>query len=82
MAQRENFIITTNTGLTVVKHKWNSANREVENMIREIAKSEHTIYNLVDSVSIKDGDFNYHIKGSRTWQGNNGNTVIFNIEKE
>lgn len=78
--KRETYKITSNTGIETAKFKWNSAIRETESLIGAIAKDELANYKLVDSVSIK-GDCG-HVKGSRTWQGSNGKTVIFTIEKQ
>lgn len=77
--KRENFLITSTDGHNVVKFKWNSANREVENLIGEVAQVEGVNYHLVDSESVKEG-FN-HVKGSRTWKSVDGKVVVFTIEK-
>lgn len=77
--KRENFLITSTDGHNVVKFKWNSANREIENLIGEVAQAEGVKYHLVDSESVKEG-FN-HVKGSRTWKSVDGKVVVFTIEK-
>lgn len=66
MAKQENFKISFN-GKEIIKHKWNSSIRETEFLIGEIAKSEKTIYKLVNSESIKEG-FGF-VKGFREWEG-------------
>lgn len=63
--KREEFLITSTEGHNVIKYKWNSANREVERLIGEIAKTEGRDYRLIDSQSEKE-DF-YHISGVRVW---------------
>lgn len=78
MATRENFRISFN-GQEVIKHKWNSACREVERLIGEIAKQENSSYSLVDSSSVKVGF--HHVKGTRSWLGDNNRLVQFIIEK-
>lgn len=77
--KRENFLITSTDGHEVIKFKWNSANREVENLIGLIAEVEGVNYHLVDSESVKEG-FN-HVKGSRTWKSVDGKVVVFTIQK-
>lgn len=77
--KREKFLITSTDGHEVIKFKWNSANREVENLIGLIAEAEGVNYHLVDSESVKEG-FN-HVKGSRTWKSVDGKVVVFTIEK-
>lgn len=77
--KREHFLITSTNGHNVIKFKWNSANREVESLIGEVAKSEGINYHLVDSKSVKEGA--YHVKGSRTWKSTDGKVVVFTIEK-
>jgi len=76
--KREIFTITCND-VKVIKHKWNKAIDETERMIRHIALNEKTVYKLIDSQSTKDGF--YHVSGYRTWQGDNGNIVKFDINK-
>lgn len=78
--QRENYIITSNRDHNVTKHKWNSAIRETEALIKEIAIQENTVYELVESHSHKEG-FGF-VKGHRTWKGKNGNVVTFSVVKE
>lgn len=77
--KREEFLITSTDGHEVVKFKWNSANREVEGLVKELANTEQTTYHLIDKESVKEG-FN-HVKGSRTWKSVNGKVVVFNIQK-
>ncbi len=81
--KRDNFKITMTHGAVIfetVKHKWNSAMREVEKLVKEVAVLDKSDYRLTDSQSVKQ-DFNY-IVGSRTWTGDNGNIIVFNIVKE
>lgn len=63
--KREQFLITSTEGHNVIKYKWNSANREVERLIGEIADKEGRNYRLIDSQSEKEGF--YHISGVRVW---------------
>lgn len=79
--KRENFLITTNTGISVVKHKCNAANREVERLINEIARKEGKEYNLTASESKKDGS-SYFVSGYREWTCEDGFAILFNIEKQ
>ena len=69
--KREKFLITSKAGHNVTKYKWNSANREIEKIIGEIAQAEGKDYRLIDSQSEKEGF--YHVSGSRTW--GNGETL-------
>jgi hypothetical protein len=66
---------------TATKHKWNSAIRETERLIKQLANDERTTYHLVGSESNKDKDGHYYEHGYRTWQGDNGNAVTFTIHK-
>jgi hypothetical protein len=79
MATRENFKISANGVHFDTRHKWNAANRAVESKIGEIAKAEATNYHLVESESEKIGF--HHVAGFRTWKGDNGNVVVFEICK-
>ena len=63
--KRESFSITSTEGHNVIKHKWNSANREVERIVGEIANDECRDYRLIDSKSEKEGF--YHVSGVRVW---------------
>jgi len=63
--KREEFLITSTEGHNVIKNAWNSANREVEKLVGEIAKSEGRDYRLIDSKSEKEGF--YHVSGVRVW---------------
>ena len=79
--KRENFRIECSNGSFTVKHKWNSALREVEAQVRLIARKEETIYDLVKAVSQKDVEGRNHITGIRVWYGHNGRTLEFKINK-
>lgn len=79
MAKRENFKISYN-GQEVIKHAWNSANREVEAIIREIARQEGVIYYLQDKESVKEDRYSF-VRGHRTWATSAGKTIRFDIEK-
>jgi hypothetical protein len=63
--KREEFLITSTEGHSITKHAWNSANREVERLVGEIANSEGRNYRLIDSKSEKEGF--YHVSGIRVW---------------
>jgi len=75
--KRKMFVITYGDS-HCIKNAWNTAIREIENIVREIARIEHTEYNLVDSVSNKVG--HGHVSGSRSWQSKNRN-IVFNIQE-
>lgn len=66
-------------GRSVIKSKWNSARREVENIIRDIARTEGAIYERISDNSIKEGA--YHIKGAIAWRSGTGKVINFTIEK-
>lgn len=72
--KREEFLITSTAGHSVIKHKWNSANREIERIMGEIAQAEGKTYRLIDSQSEKQGF--YHVSGSRTWATELGSKEI------
>lgn len=77
--KRENFLITSTDGHEVIKLKWNSVNREVENLIGLVAQTEGVNYHLIDSESVKQGF--HHVKGTRTWKSTTGKVVVFTIQK-
>lgn len=77
--KREQFSITSTDGHSVTKTKWNASNRCVEGLVKDLAEAEQTTYNLIDSVSNKEG-FN-HTSGTRTWKSVDGKVVVFTIEK-
>lgn len=76
--KRKNYLIQCSDGSTHVAHAWNSANRKVESIVRGIARHEQTIYELTASESKKGAD-GLHVKGSRSWVGRNGKTLVFTI---
>lgn len=78
--KRENFRITSTVGHDVVKHKWNSSIREIESLVRGLAKEVGATYCLTGSVSNKeDGKY---INGKREWTNqSNGCVVVFTINK-
>lgn len=76
--KRENFTITYN-GEQVIKHKWNSSLREIEAIVRQIARDECAVYNLIDKESTK-GETGF-VAGYRTWQSTSGKTIRFDIKK-
>lgn len=79
--KRDNFIITSIVGHSIVKHTWNSANRTVEALAKELASDEDTIYRLTASESVKEGF--YHVSGHRVWTSDkSGLAVVFTITKE
>lgn len=77
--KREEFIITSTEGHKALKYKWNSANREVERLIGELAKEEFSQWHLVDSQSEKSGKF--HVSGVRVWERLDGKQISFFITK-
>lgn len=77
--KREQFLITSTECHNVVKYKWNSANREVENLIGEVANEDGERWSLVQSESEKDGKF--HISGVRVWERTDGKQITFFITK-
>lgn len=79
--KREQFKITCNGKDVAIKSTWNASLRHVETTIRATARLDGCLYELVGSESNKDSKGRYHVSGSRTWQGKNGNTVVFLINK-
>jgi hypothetical protein len=78
--KREEFLITSTEGHNVVKNKWNSANREVERLVGEVAQVEGADYRLTDSKSEKTGF--YHVSGVRVWtRKSDGKEISFFITK-
>lgn len=78
--KREQFSISSTVGHRVIKNAWNSSLREIERLVRELAKEASTTYQLCGSESHKNG-FNY-VSGSRTWENQrNGGQVVFTIQK-
>ena len=80
MAKRENFIVKMNGVEVAVKHAWNSAVRETEWQIGEVANNAGCEYRLTSHSSVKEGF--YFTSGVRVWEGQDGQTVRFTIEKE
>ena len=84
MAKREQFEICHNYGIpkVVIKYKWNSANREVENIIGKIARAELQNYKLTFTSSVGDSKAG-HTSGVREWTGQiDGNVIRFTITKK
>ena len=55
---------------TVIKHTWNAANKEVVSIIRQIARNQGQMYEVIQSESERASDYyDGFIKGTRTWQG-------------
>lgn len=77
--KREQFLITSTEGHKVIKYKWNSANREVEALIAEIADQECSHWSLIESESQKTGKF--HTSGVRVWKRTDGKRISFFITK-
>lgn len=79
--KREEFLITSTVGHNVVKHAWNSANREVEKLLQEYAneQADSTTWELVEKTSEKEGF--YFVSGSRVWQSDKGQSISFFITK-
>lgn len=79
--KREQFRITSTEGHNIVKSAWNSSNRAIEKLAKELAIRDETYYCLSGSQSVKDG-FN-HVSGTREWTNQKtGATVLFTIAKE
>lgn len=83
--KRDNFLITY--GLdggpvqTVVKHTWNAANKEVVNIVREVARIQRQFYDNTQGEQTK-GEDKRHTHGTRTWRGRNtGQEIFFTIRK-
>lgn len=74
--KRENYTIRWLNNRRV-KHAFNSSVREIEKLIGRIANKENQTYILTHSLYDKANN-----TGSRTWQGENGNTITFTIEVE
>ena len=79
--KRKNFKISWD-GHTEIAHAYNSAQRKVEAIIREIARNEDTHYYLVAKNSIKDKNMMDTISATRTWESKNGKKIMFTIERE
>ena len=69
--KRENFTISWD-GNTETAHAWNSANRKMESIVREIARKENTLYYLIAKSSVKAPNMVDTIKGTRTWESKTG----------
>lgn len=79
MATRENFLILLNGEALQTRHKWNAANRAIEQYVGELAKAEGKDYRLADSHSEKVGF--YHVSGFRVWEREDGLALRFEVEK-
>ena len=77
--KREQFLITSTEGHNVIKYKWNSSCREVENIVGQIAKEESSYWELVNSECEKEGKF--HVSGMKVWQRADGKQISFFITK-
>ena len=79
--KREQFRITSTEGHNIVKSAWNSSNRAIEKLAKELAIRDETYYCKSGSQSVKDGF--YFTSGTREWTNQNtGATVLFTIAKE
>lgn len=76
---RKNFKITSSEGLEITKHAWNSSIRAIEANVREIARSEKTTYNLIDSCSIRSDPWHF-CEGTRTWASSD-KTIVYIIKE-
>jgi hypothetical protein len=76
--ERENFRIAFD-GQEVIKHKWNACRKEVEKIVRDIARNENTAYCLTGHTAHKEGF--YHTSGSMQWTSKAGRVVSFSINK-
>lgn len=78
--KRENFIVKMNGEVKGVKHAWNSSRRFVEQLIQQFANENSEDFKRTHDESEKERV--YRVRGRQIWQGSNGSTVIFEIEKE
>ena len=77
--KRDIYVISYND-IIIKKNAWNSSIRTIESIVRDIARTENTIYRLVNSESIKN-EYREHVSGFRVWQADNGKTIKFTVEK-
>lgn len=83
--KRDNFLITYELDAgqmqTVVKHTWNAANREVVNIVRQVARTQGQFYENTQAEQTKGLD-GRHTHGTRTWRGRTtGQEIFFTIRK-
>lgn len=78
--KREKFEITSTVGHREIKHAWNASLREIERLVRELARDAGVVYTLCDSRSVKEGF--YFVSGSRVWENQvNKSRVVFTVQK-
>ncbi len=85
--KREQFLITSTEGHNTIKHKWNSARKEVQRLVQEWVNKEaekellHILeYELVREESEKQGF--YHVSGMLVWkEKTSGKEISFFITK-
>lgn len=79
--KRKVFVITNvRTGETARKSTFNAANRQVETMVRDIAKFLGQTFVLAEINSEKEG-FDM-VRGKRVWTNEDGtDSFVFTIEK-
>ena len=77
--QRKTFVVSW-MDQTVTKHAWNASIRAIEQIIRAIARAEGQHYTLTDYESFTTPEYpKDHIRGHRTWTGDNGRVITFAI---
>jgi hypothetical protein len=79
--KRKTYRITGSNGHVSTKNSWNGSIREIETLVRGIAQTQGTSYQLTRSVSVKDEDGNDHVSGYRIWRGRNGQSVTFHVQR-
>ena len=85
--KREEFLITSTKGHNAIKHKWNSARKEVARLMQEYVNLEgekhpqsHLQYDLTENKSEKNGKF--HVSGVMSWEEKmTGDKISFFITK-
>lgn len=65
----------------VVKHAWNTAMREIERLVSQMAQAEGQDYRLTDSGGERDALKN-HVSGFREWTRADGAAVRFEVWRE
>ena len=83
--QRDNFLVTYELDggqmQNVVKHTWNAANKEVINIVRQVARTQDQLYENTQADQTKGPD-GRHKHGTRTWCDRaTGQEIFFTIRK-
>ena len=63
-----------------VKFAWNSARKEIESVLRDMARKNCCYYVMVSFEGQKD-ERGSHIYGKEVWISNEGEQIVFTIER-